>query len=74
MVIGVPFVFLRVDVYASTWSYRTLPFGWAVPPFRYTDVIPPRGPTKGWYNLLALAYLSVSAGNVEELYYRGAMN
>jgi hypothetical protein len=74
LLIAVPFVFLRLDVSVAVWAHRTLPFGWPLPPFRYTDVIPPPGPDTGGYRLLALAHLCVTAGVVEELYYRAAMD
>jgi membrane protease YdiL (CAAX protease family) len=41
--------------------------------FRYRDVIPPPGPASGWLRLLVVLYLSLSAGFVEEIYYRGMM-
>jgi membrane protease YdiL (CAAX protease family) len=72
--VGVPFAFLRLNISATAWAYRTLPSGWPLPPFRYVDVIPPPGPDTGWYRLLALLHLCITAGAVEESYYRGVMD
>lgn len=71
---AVPFVMWRLDVSVAAWASAALPPGWALPPFRYADVVPPPGPDTGGYRLLALAYLCVGAGVVEELYYRAMMN
>ena len=74
MLIAVPFAYVRLSVSATAWAHRALPSGWPIPAFGYRDVIPPPGPDSGWYHLLALAHLCVTAGVVEELYYRGAMD
>jgi len=70
----VPFAFWKLDISVVAWALATLPNGWPVPSFRYTDVIPPPGPGTGFYRLLALVHLCITAGVVEELYYRAAMD
>lgn len=71
---GVPVAFWWVDVDTVLWAHAHLPRGWATPAFRYVDVIPPPGPQTGWWRLLVLAHLCLTAGVVEELYYRAAMS
>src|SRR5262249_6895547 len=39
-------------------------------PFSYAQMIPPPGPTTGWYRILATLYLALSARFVEEFYFR----
>jgi membrane protease YdiL (CAAX protease family) len=41
--------------------------------FEYRNMLPPPGPASGVWRLLAVAYLAISAGLVEEFYYRGLM-
>lgn len=70
LAIVVSVVFLRLDVWAAHGAHAALPAGWPVPGFRYSDVLPPPGPRTGGWRLLAVVYLCVTAGVVEELYYR----
>jgi membrane protease YdiL (CAAX protease family) len=74
LVVIVPFVFLRLDLWVAQWARMTLPPGWPTPPFNYRDALPPPGPDTGWWRLLALLHFCVSAGLVEELYYRAAFD
>jgi len=74
LLFAVPCAMLRLDLSVSAWAEATLPSGWPLPPFRYTDVIPPPGPDTGTFRLLSLAHLCLTAGIVEELYYRAALN
>ena len=72
-VIGVAVVFLSVDqmfvdLASSVVSSETQPTE-----FSYKRMLPPRGPDTGGYRILATLYLSVSAGIVEEILYRGML-
>jgi hypothetical protein len=64
----------RFDTAVVGWAQGTLPDGWSHPTFRYVDVIPPPGPDTGWYRLLALVHLCLTAAVVEEFYYRAAFD
>lgn len=74
LVIAVTYVALRLDIAVVLWARESFPSGWVYSSFQYADVVPPRGPDTGWYRLLALLHLSVTAGVVEELYYRAAFD
>jgi hypothetical protein len=70
----VPLAMWKLDVVVAIWGHRGLPPGWSLPPFHYADVVPPPGPETGWWRLLALSHLCLTAGFVEELYYRAAFD
>jgi membrane protease YdiL (CAAX protease family) len=42
-------------------------------PFQYGQMLPRPGPRTGWLRLLALLHYCITAGVVEEIYYRGMM-
>ena len=69
-VVVVGFLALPIDHALVDWATRTVPPVPSRTAFRYEQMIPPPGPGTGGYRLLALANLCLSAGFVEELYYR----
>ena len=70
----VSLLFWWLNVWTMRWVAAALPAGCSEPSFRYADVLPPPGPQTGWWRILALVHLSVTAGVIEELYYRAAMD
>ena len=66
----VSLLLFATDMLVARWANTNLPVGWPTPQFAYTDMIPPPAPGTRWWHLLAVAHFSVSAGVVEELYYR----
>jgi membrane protease YdiL (CAAX protease family) len=69
-IVVVGFLALPIDRPLVVWATRTVPPAPSGTAFQYEQVLPPRGPSTGGYRLLAVAYLCLSAGFVEELYYR----
>ncbi len=67
-------VFIWMEISIDRWAFASLPQGWPHPSFAYAQVVPPAGPETGWLRLLALLHLSVTAGVVEEIYYRAAFD
>jgi hypothetical protein len=74
LVPAVAFVMVQLDVAAAHWAANALTEGWPHPRFNYGDVIPPPGPQTGSLQLLAITHLCVTAGVVEELYYRAVFH
>jgi membrane protease YdiL (CAAX protease family) len=64
----------HVDRWAVSSSPRWFPVNYGAVPFNYRDVLPEPGPHTGFLRLLALLHLSITAGVVEEIYYRGMMS
>jgi membrane protease YdiL (CAAX protease family) len=60
-----------LDRWAVDWGIRRWPTNPGATEFLYTSQLPDPGPTTGWFRLLALLHFCVSAGVVEEFYYRG---
>lgn len=73
LILVVSALFRWVDYSAAEWS-QGLPQIWTPAAFHYADVVPPPGPQTGWFRLLALCHLCITAGVVEELYYRAMMD
>lgn len=69
-VIVLPIVMLKLDGLFLDWAVRLLPPN-ASPEFDYRQMIPPPGPRTGLLRLLAVLYMALSAGLVEELLFRG---
>jgi membrane protease YdiL (CAAX protease family) len=74
LLVAIPLGLYWLDQWAVATAARTWPHNfWAVG-FRYSDMVPPAGPDTGWWRLLAIVHLSVTAGVVEEVLYRGMLS
>jgi membrane protease YdiL (CAAX protease family) len=74
LLVAVPLGLYWLDQWAVATAVRTWPHNfWAVG-FHYSDMVPPAGPDTGWWRLLTIVHLSVAAGVVEEVLYRGMLS
>jgi hypothetical protein len=71
LTIVVSIVLYHVDRWAVNRAPVFFPTNYLALPGNYRDVVPPPGPATGWFRLLALLHLSLTAGVVEEIYHRG---
>jgi hypothetical protein len=70
----VPVGLYWLDQWAVAASAQIWPHNWWAIGFHYADLVPPAGPETGWWRLLALLHLSVTAGVVEEILYRAMLS
>ncbi len=70
--VGIPLLFWS-DSASRTFAVQLFGRNYFAVGFDYVQMIPPPGPATGWYRILAIVYLALSAGVVEELYFRGML-
>jgi hypothetical protein len=68
------FALYHIDRWTVEKAGALFPANFGYSPFQYRTVVPDPGPTTGWLRLLAISYLALSAGWVEETYYRAMMS
>jgi len=66
-------VFVKLDEGLARAMYETFVKEGETPAFNYRDMIPPRGYSTGAWRLATVLYMAVSAGLVEEIFYRGML-
>lgn len=69
----VTMIFLKIDPPLWQAAVAEFPNSQPLDGFQYRLMLPPRGPDTGFYRLLATVFFGLSAGLVEELYYRGML-
>ena len=71
--VAVPVLMVWADGHFLALGFVVFPDNPGALPFEYTQVLPPRGPQTGFYRLAAILYMGLSAGFVEEFYFRGLL-
>lgn len=74
LLIAVPILVYYVDSWSVRKGIELFPTNHGAVEFSYRDLLPQPGPETGLLRVLALAFMVLTAGFVEEIYYRGLMS